>query len=228
MALPGDGHLPQRSPLTLPNDYPSLLAGLDAWQAEARERNPGVIPCRPGCSACCHGPFDISVADALLVRDGVRALEPGARAGLRQRAESQIVAMKRMEPGFEAPWDIGTLGEEKFDALVEAFEEAPCPALDPAGACMIYQHRPMICRMMGLGLETPDGHVIENACPIQSEFPEYESLPPQLFDLEAWEDGEEGALTGAAQRLFGGVERANYETTVAGAILLDVSGTMSR
>ncbi len=139
-----------------------------------------------------------------------------------------MVAMKRVEPGLAAPWDIGTLGEERFDALVEAFEEAPCPALDLGGACLIYLQRPMICRMMGLGLETPDGHVIENACPIQSEFPDYQSLPPQPFDLEAWEDGEDGALAGASERLFGGVERAHYETTVAGAILLDVSGTMSR
>jgi hypothetical protein len=86
----------------------------------------------------------------------------------------------------------------------------------------------MICRMMGLGLETPDGHVIENACPIQGDFPEYQSLAPQLFDLEAWEDAEADALIRASERLFGGVERADYETTVAGAILLDVTGTMSR
>jgi Fe-S-cluster containining protein len=212
---------------SLPDDYPALLAGIDAWQAEARIRHPGVIPCRTGCSACCHGPFDISAADALLVRNAVQALQPEMRAEVRARAESQIRAMQQLEPGFTTPWDITALGEERFDALVEAFEEHPCPALDQAGACLIYEHRPMICRLMGLGLETPEGHVIENACPIQGDFPEYESLPPQLFDLEGWEDAEADSLIAAAEGLFGPADRSGYETTVAGAILLDATRATS-
>ena len=214
--------------MPLPDDYPALLAGIDTWQADARERHPGVIPCRAGCSACCYGPFDISVADALLVRDGVRALPSGVRAEVRQRAEAQIRAMRRAEPELAAPWDIAVLGEARFDALVEAFEGEPCPALDPAGACRIYHHRPMICRLMGLGLETPDGHVIENACPIQADYPEYQGLAPQLFDWDGWEAAEPDALIGAAARLLGDEGRSGYETTVAGAILLDVPGAMSR
>jgi len=213
--------------VSLPDDYPVLLAGLDAWQAQAAEKFPGVIPCQAGCSACCHGPFDISVADALLVRNAVRALPAGIRADVRRRAESQVAAMGRTDPEFVAPWDVTALGEEGFDALVAAFEAQPCPALDDGGACRIYEHRPMICRLMGLGLETPDGHVIENACPIQEEFPEYESLPPQLFDLEDWEDAEADALIQAAEVLFGSGDRSGYETTVAGAILLDAPGAMS-
>ena len=213
--------------MPLPDDYPALLAGLDAWQADARERHPGVIPCRPGCAACCHGPFDISVADALQVRNAVRALPPGSRDEVRRRAESQIGAMRRSEPALIAPWDITALGEEAFDAVVEALEEDPCPVLDDAGACRIYQHRPMICRLMGLGLETPDGHVIENACPIQGEYPEYERLAPQPFDLAGWEDAEADAMIYAAGELFGTGDRSGYETTVAGAIMLDQSGAVS-
>jgi hypothetical protein len=113
--------------VSLPDDYPALLAGIDAWQDEARARYPGVIPCRTGCSACCHGPFDISAADALLVRDAVRALHPDLRAGVRERAESQIRAMREIEAGFTAPLGHHGPGEERFDALVEAFEEDPCP-----------------------------------------------------------------------------------------------------
>ncbi len=212
--------------MSLPDDYPALLAGIDAWNADARARHPGVIPCRAGCAACCHGPFDISVADALLVREGVRILPPGIRAEVRTRAAAQMGAMRRIEPELAAPWDITALGEDRFDALVTAFEEQACPALDQGGACRIYDHRPMICRLMGLGLETPDGHVIENECPIQGEYPEYESLAPQVFDLDGWEGAEAEALIHAAERLFGDAGGSGYETTVAGAILLDVPGTM--
>ena len=54
--------------------WQSALERLDRWFSDARERLPGVIPCGPGCSACCHGPFDISVADALLLREGLAEL----------------------------------------------------------------------------------------------------------------------------------------------------------
>lgn len=207
--------------MPLPQDYPSLLTALDAWHAEVRQRHPGVIPCRAGCSACCHGPFDISVADALLVRDAVRALPTEVRSEVRRRAEAQMARMREAEPGLTHPWDMTTLGEPRFDALVQALEEEPCPALDDAGGCRIYEHRPMICRLMGLGVLTPDGHVIENACPIQDDYPAYRALDPQVFDLDTWDVTEEALLEIAARRLFGSEEWSDYETTVAGAVLLD-------
>ena len=208
-------------PPSLPNDYPALLAEIDTWQAGARTKHPGVIPCHAGCSACCHGPFDISVADALLVRDGVRSLAPTDRAEIRHRARAQIGRMREAEPGLAPPWDLGALGERRFDALSEALAREPCPALDTAGRCRIYEHRPMICRLMGLGVRTVTGQVIENGCPIQDNFPAYGRLEPQVFDMDRWDVAQEPLLASAALVLFGTEERSGYETTVAGAVLLD-------
>lgn len=204
----------------IPADYPALLSELDRWQAGAAAQYPGVVPCRAGCSACCHGPFDISVADALLVREAVLALPEAYRDDLLERARAQMELATELEPGFAAPWDVGQLGEARFDALADALDEDPCPALDEAGRCRIYAHRPMICRLIGLGVATPDGHVIENACPIQDEYPEYAALPPQPFDLDAFGDAEEPQKFHAALVLFGSAGASEYETTVAGAILL--------
>lgn len=213
----------QRPPtlaVTLPTDYPALLATLDSWQRSASERHPGVIPCTPGCAACCHGPFDISVADALLVRDTVAALPPPIRKALTRRATEQLDRMRAVEPALTAPFDLSRLGETRFDALVDAFEGEACPALDEDARCRIYQGRPMVCRMMGLGLLTDRGDVIDNACPIQDDFPAYQSLAPQPFDLTRWEVGEERAQAMAAEVLFGSNGETGFETTVAGAILL--------
>lgn len=204
----------------LPPDYPELLGRLDDWQAEVRTRFPGVVPCRAGCAACCRGPFDISVADARAVRDAVAALPKGIRTEVRARAAAQLEAMAAREPGFDAPWDVSGWSEPRVDALMEALADDPCPALGPEGDCRIYPARPAICRMMGLGIRTRSGSVLENGCPIQEEFPSYAGLPPQPFDLEGWELLEEAARTDAARTLFGRGERAHYETTVAGAAML--------
>jgi len=60
--------------------------------------------------------------------------------------------------------------------------------------------------------------LIENACPIQEEFPGYAALPPQAFDLEALELEEIECQRAAARRLFGDAGREGYETTIAAAI----------
>ena len=206
--------------MPLPSDYPALLTRLDAWHHSVRERFPGVVPCRAGCSACCHGPFDISVADALVVRDAVAALPEGEREAVRERARAQLARMAEAEPVFLFPWDVGSLGEARFDVLVEAQADAPCPALGASGECLIYASRPMVCRMMGLGMRTGNGAVLENACPIQGDYPVFRDLPPQDFDLDGWETEEKTALRLAARRLFADEARAGYETTIAGAALL--------
>jgi Fe-S-cluster containining protein len=204
----------------LPIDYPALLSRLDEWHAAVRERFPGVVPCRAGCSACCHGPFDISVADALLVRDAVATLPGPEREAVRRRARAQLSRMAGSEPSFRFPWDVSALGEARFDALVEAQAAEPCPALGGAGECLIYESRPMVCRAMGLGMRTTTGSVLENACPIRGEFPAFRDLPPQAFDLEAWESEETAALRSAARTLFADEAFMEYETTIAGATLL--------
>jgi Fe-S-cluster containining protein len=204
----------------LPSDYPALLTRLDEWHHAVRERFPGVVPCRAGCSACCHGPFDISVADALLVRDAIAALSEREREAVRERARVQMSRMATAEPSFQFPWDVSRLGETRFDALVEALADAPCPALGGSGECLIYQSRPMVCRMMGLGMRTGSGAVLENACPIQGDYPSFRDLPPQEFNLEAWETAEATALRPAAGELFADEAHTGYETTIAGAALL--------
>ena len=73
--------------------------------------------------------------------------------------------------------------------------------------------------MIGLGMVTPAGRVIHNACPIQGQFPAYASLPPQAFDLEALEAEEVACLEAASGELFGTPFRTGFETTIAGAIL---------
>lgn len=206
--------------MPLPPDYPELLSRLDHWQDDVRQRFPGVVPCRAGCSACCHGPFDISAADALLVARTVAALPDRERESIERRARIQVERMEKADPGFRFPWAVSQVGEARFDALVESQAEDPCPALSEAGSCLIYPGRPMVCRLMGLGMRIGPDAVLENACPIREEFPEYRDLPPQEFDLPAWERDEAAALRSAGQELFGSPERSIYETTIAGAVLI--------
>jgi Fe-S-cluster containining protein len=190
----------------------ALHETLDAWFARGvAAAGPGVVPCRRGCSACCHGPFDISPADAALVAEGVAALGEAERAAVRARADTQLRRCAELLPDWAAPWDVEALDENTFDALVEQLADAPCPALAADGACLIHAHRPATCRLTGLALSTPEGDVLDNHCPIQAQFPSYAALPPTPFDLQRFEAEAERLDAEARSRRW-------VATTVAGAI----------
>ena len=197
--------------------YRALLETLDRWTAVAQAQHPGVIPCQRGCTACCHGPFDISMADTLLLQQTVAGLPDDQRKRILERAETAAARQQAVAPDWAAPHDVRVLGEARFDRLCEALATEPCPCLED-GACAVYAGRPAVCRMMGLGLESLDDRTLPNACPIQDQFPRYAALPPQSFDLAAFEATEEACLVEAGLAVFGSVDDTGYETTIALAL----------
>jgi Fe-S-cluster containining protein len=161
----------------------------------------------------------VSVADVELLLDALRRLPPDEQAEVRRRARVLLDKMEAREPDWPAPHAVLDLGDQRFDHLVEALADQPCPLLDDAGHCRIYADRPLVCRFIGLSMVTPAGRVIENACPIQQQFPGYADLPPAPFDLEELEVAELECLQGAARRLLGDSARHDFETTIAAAIV---------
>lgn len=160
------------------------------------------------------------MADALLLRDAVRGLSPGLRARLLGASADQMARMEAFAGALPPDHDLSGLDELLVDAATDRLEDDPCPALDEDGRCLVYASRPMVCRLTGLGLMTPEGEVLENVCPIQDNFPAYRELAPQPCALDLWGGTESLAEARASVILFGTPERADFETTVAGAILL--------
>jgi len=193
--------------------YRSLLETLDAWFARAVDRaGPGVIPCGRGCSACCHGVFDISPADAALMKEGLGSLPPEQLAALSAKAAEQLERYAKVLPTWPAPWDVEALSEEVFDELTEHLVAEPCPALGDDGGCAIYAHRPATCRMTGLAMDLGDAGQLDNECPIQGDFPDYAALAAEPYQLMDFEDL--AAAHDEIARTTGQVT-----TTVAGAMV---------
>jgi hypothetical protein len=63
--------------------------------------------------------------------------------------------------------------------------EGRCPFLNAAGACVIYQYRPYVCRTQGLPLrwidDPQDGGAVEirDICPLNDKGQPLETLPPE-------------------------------------------------
>jgi len=101
-----------------------LLASVSSAMEEAAHKSGDWLVCRPGCTQCCIGPFEITALDALRLRNGMAKLAATDTAKA-DRIRSRI-------------------------AVYVEQEDSPCPVLDPStGLCDLYDARPITCRVFG-------------------------------------------------------------------------------
>jgi len=130
-----------------------LLRIVDEAMAEAARRAGDRLACRPGCTACCHGPFPINGLDADRLRRGLAGLaerDPARASAVAGRARALLPVLASGFPGDPVT---GALADEDgggADAYFALHAALPCPALDPeTGCCDLYAHRPLSCRTFG-------------------------------------------------------------------------------
>ena len=127
----------------------SLIQIVDAALASAAARSGRHLACRPGCSQCCYGVFEISGLDAARLREGLRLAEPDVAARVLQRVAA---AKEKLAPFYPGDAVTGTLTgtAEQIELFEEWAHAEGCPVLDPeTQTCDLYAHRPILCRTFG-------------------------------------------------------------------------------
>jgi Fe-S-cluster containining protein len=106
------------------------------------------VRCKRRCHECCaSGFFDITLLDALHIRESLKKLPRAVRKKVVDKANEQLDilekkgAFSRADPLLRSGKDI--------DAISRRSASMRCPALDDDGVCLIYAHRPHICRIFG-------------------------------------------------------------------------------
>lgn len=160
--------------------YLRVLGEIDSACGESRARVDD--PCRPGCDACCHGPFDIGTADAWLLIEGIASLddEPRRRV-LRRVAEHARAQRAALEVAEGTSPTVASVGEDAFDRMCEALAATPCPLLEQ-GRCLAYAFRPQPCRLVGAVFVGGDVE-LDMDCPIGLT----QELAPVTLDVAAME-----------------------------------------
>jgi len=134
-----------------------LFAEVDAWFAGAVAQLPdGAVQCRSGCSACCRGLFDVSLLEAFCLRLGLERLSQATRGRVQKSARRQVERLRQHWPRWESPFLLNGLPEEEWQTVAAGNDES-CALLDARGRCLLYDVRPMTCRLHGLPALDPDG-----------------------------------------------------------------------
>jgi Fe-S-cluster containining protein len=140
--------------------YSELLSEVDAWFARCSLAAGDLIACRRGCSACCRGLFDITLLDAALLKQGFDALEPAQKQQILLKGNGSLDAIRTVWPDFDHPYLLNSYSEEQWDLVMPDEDETPCPLLGGDGQCLVYDSRPMTCRLNGIPMLDLNGEVL--------------------------------------------------------------------
>lgn len=142
--------------------YADLLGEVDRWFGACLQKHAHQMQCRNGCSACCRGLFDITILDALYLRSGFDLLPRDMQRKLRLKAGARLDQLASRWPLFTFPWILNRLPESIWEEMMPEDDETPCLLLDEDGSCLLYEHRPMTCRLHGVPLFDLSGEALSD------------------------------------------------------------------
>jgi Fe-S-cluster containining protein len=148
--------------MKLLDEYRELLSEIDEWFIRCQEHYPGEIACARGCSECCRGLFDITLIDAALLNMGFDTLAEDVKNIVMTRVEERLIFIRTIWPEFNHPFTINHRPEEEREELMASDNHTKCVLLDDDGKCLLYEYRPMTCRLHGLPLIDVSGEIMES------------------------------------------------------------------
>ncbi len=198
-------------------EYRQLLLAADAWFASCMAVGGAQIRCSGGCAGCCHGLFDITLLDALVLQEGFGAMADADRSLVLAAARNQLARLQKKWPAFKAPYLLNGIPQEEWDSPEE--NATPCPLLDAHGRCRLYADRPLICRLHGLPHVDFSGEVFDDSWCTRN-FPDSDPLAVKELsgDFRRLFRREAQLLHELAERL--GIAGGELDTYIATALLI--------
>ncbi len=137
--------------------YDQLADKLDDWFIKLKARYSSQIQCKLGCARCCYGLFDVSLPDAVRVAQAFGQLPEITRDFVSRRAWAIQEQIEKECCGLTDPYFL-FISAERVDGIVESIGEVRCPFLGEQNQCLIYDARPIACRLEGIPMvDTCDG-----------------------------------------------------------------------
>ena len=142
------GALPDMTPFFA--RYEAFAREADALFEHISGQFPELVVCREQCSNCCHALFDLSLVEALYLNKAFleRIPEGSARAAVLEAADAADRHTARIK---RKVFKESQAGKDSNELLAEvAALTVRCPLLDKDDRCLLYEVRPITCRLYGV------------------------------------------------------------------------------
>ena len=140
--------IPDLSPIF--SRYVTLRNQADAVFATVRDKYPQCVTCKEGCSDCCHALFDLPLVEAMYINKAFQehfgyGKERSAILERASETDRQLTRLKRELFREEKA------GKKPEDIMAEAAHiKSRCPLLGDDDRCLLYDERPITCRIYGV------------------------------------------------------------------------------
>jgi Fe-S-cluster containining protein len=115
-----------------------------AFQKMKEEHGPSMA-CELHCSECCHAVFGLFLIEAANLKQQFDQLDTQKKKDVFLRCNETERGLKRLEKKLEL------YGEDpEMQASILAKERIRCPLLEDNHECLLYDHRPITCRVYGI------------------------------------------------------------------------------
>jgi Fe-S-cluster containining protein len=184
--------------------HDNLVARLDRRFRFIREKYADHMQCARGCAQCCHGLFDISLPDALRASQAFGMIPQKIRSAASSRSSAIQDEIVREGRDLQEPFVLNEISGERIDELAESVSGVRCPLLDENDHCLIYEGRPIACRLEGIPMVDSHDGLFGDWCELNFK----EGISPALeedlrLDYYELQSVEQEAAADLSERLLG-------------------------
>ncbi len=112
---------------------------------EIADEYPEEVRCRLHCNDCCHAVFGLFLIEAAYLKSHFDKLDAPVIRDALMRCNEAERAIRRLEVKLQRYED-----DPEMQSYVYASERIRCPLLNGDGKCILYEYRPITCRVYGI------------------------------------------------------------------------------
>ncbi|MBM4135506.1 MAG: hypothetical protein FJ241_01585 [Nitrospira sp.] len=134
------------------SQYVNVARKADILFKTIQEKYPLSVLCRLHCCDCCHAVFGVFPIEAAYINYHFNKLERKIRRDVLRRAEKAEAEMLKAKDRLKVFED-----DPKMKVFGLGKQRVRCPLLQDSEECVLYEKRPIICRIYGVPYSVKDG-----------------------------------------------------------------------
>ena len=125
--------------------YELMVDQADRAFQKMKEDHGSSMACELHCSECCHAVFGLFLIEAANLKKYFDQLDAQKKKDVFLRCNETERGLKRLEKKLELHGE-----DPEMQTSILARERIRCPLLDDSNECVLYDHRPITCRVYGI------------------------------------------------------------------------------
>ena len=127
------------------SQYSTIARKANLLFKSIQEKYPMSVKCRVHCCDCCHAIFGVFPIEAAYINYHFNRLERKARRDALRRAEKAETEMLKVKDRLKIFEE-----DPKMKVFGLGKQRVRCPLLQDSEECVLYENRPIICRVYGV------------------------------------------------------------------------------